>query len=189
MNVKKVVYVEMTREAAVDFGLEPRNLKGKRYGRKNGCGYDESLKVMPFEVDEAVADAIRKDQNRIEKEKERTSRCMISNGKGRLIRCEGKCSECSRTREPAFSVEESARQGVDFACDTDEINNIELKTIVSALIDKVREYDELAAEICVLYLKYEDKEIIENKLGITRSVLDKKLKKIARDNAEFNILR
>ena len=188
MKVKKVVYVEMTREAAVDFGLEPRNLKGKRYGRKNGCGYDESLKVMPFEVDEAVADVIRKDQNRIEKEKERTSRCMISNGKGRLIRCEGKCSECSHTRKPIFSIEASLEQGVDIADENDEYAIIEMKMTVRKLIKKVRKTDALAADVCELFIRYEgNKEPIEKELGITRSVLDKKLKKIARENAEFNI--
>ena len=70
----------------------------------------------------------------------------------------------------------------------DEYAIIEMKMTVRKLIKKVRKTDALAADVCELFIRYEgNKEPIEKELGITRSVLDKKLKKIARENAEFNI--
>lgn len=180
LEEKKVVYVEMTREAAIDLGLNPKDLVRHRF--------DRTMTVMPIETDDdEIIDIINRDQNRLIKEKDRESRCMVSNGNGKLIRCEGKCSECSMTRKPVFSLEASLEQGADFADDEDETDKFEKKELVRALITIVRQNDSLAADICELYLKYGDKKSVENELGITRSVLDKKLKKIARENAQFNI--
>ena len=79
-------------------------------------------------------------------------------------------------------------QGVDIADENDEYAIIEMKMTVGKLIKKVRKTDALAADVCELFIRYEgNKEPIEKELGITRSVLDKKLKKIARENAVFNI--
>ena len=178
---KKVVFEEMTELAARDLGLNPSNLVRHKH--------DETVKLMPIEIDnETIADEIHKDQNRLAKQKERETRCWVSNGKGRLVRCEGKCSECSHTRKPMFSVEGSYEQGVDIPDDNDEYAVIELKMVVRTLIKKVRKTDALAADVCELFIRYDgEKEFVEKELGITRSILDKKLKKIARENAAFNI--
>lgn len=183
MNVKKVVFEEMTELAARDLGFNPSDLVRHKH--------DETVKLMPIEVDnEAIADEIHKDQNRLAKQKERETRCWVSNGKGRLVRCEGKCSECYHTRKPMFSVEGSYEQGVDIPDDRDEYAIIEMKMTVRTLISKVRKTDELAADVCELFIRYDgEKEYVEKELGITRSILDKKLKKIARENAEFNIFQ
>ena len=181
MNVKKVVYVEMTEEAAKDLGLDPADLVSHLH--------DSTVELMPIEVDdESLVESIHREQNRIAKQRERETRCWVDNGKGKLIRCEGKCSECSHTRKPIFSIEASLEQGVDIADENDEYAIIEMKMTVRKLIKKVRKTDALAADVCELFIRYEgNKEPIEKELGITRSVLDKKLKKIARENAEFNI--
>lgn len=181
MNVKKVVYVEMTEEAAKDLGLDPADLVSHFH--------DSTVKLMPIEADdESLVESIHREQNRIAKQRERETRCWVDNGKGKLIRCEGKCSECSHTRKPIFSIEASLEQGVDIADENDEYAIIEMKMTVRKLIKKVRKTDALAADVCELFIRYEgNKEPIEKELGITRSVLDKKLKKIARENAEFNI--
>ena len=178
---KKVVYVEMTEEAAKDLGLDPTDLVSHFH--------DSTVKLMPIEVDdESLVESIHREQNRIAKQRERETRCWVDNGKGKLIRCEGKCSECSHTRKPIFSIEASLEQGVDIADENDEYAIIEMKMTVRKLIKKVRKTDALAADVCELFIRYEgNKEPIEKELGITRSVLDKKLKKIARENAEFNI--
>lgn len=181
MNVKKVVYVEMTEEAAVDLGLAPDDLVRHMH--------DKSVKLMPIEIDnEEVVTAIHREQNRISKQRDRETRCWVDNGKGKSIRCEEKCSECSHTRKPVFSIEASLEQGIDVADENDEYAIIEMKMTVRKLIKKVRQTDTLAADVCELFIRYDgEKEFIEKELGITRSILDKKLKKIARENAAFNI--
>ena len=181
MDVKKVVFVEMTREAARDFGLNPDDLTGHMH--------DNEVQLMPLEIeDESVVNMIHRDQNRIAKQKDRETRCPVVNGKGRLVRCEGKCSECSHTRKPIFSLEGSMEQGVDVPDDNDEYAIVEIRSVVRTLIKKVRKTDSLAADVCELFIRYDgEKEFVEKELGITRSVLDKKLKKIARENAAFNI--
>ena len=183
LEEKKVVYVEMTELAAKDLGFDPADLVRHKH--------DETIKLMPIEVDdENIADEIHKDQNRLAKQRERETRCWVGNGKGRLVRCEGKCSECSHTRKPMFSVEGSYEQGVDIPDDNDEYAVIELKMVVCTLIKKVRKTDALAADVCELFIRYDgEKEFVEKELGITRSILDKKLKKIARENAAFNIFQ
>ena len=71
MKVKKVLYVEMTEEAAKDLGLDPTDLVRHKH--------DETIKLMPIEVDdENIADEIHKDQNRLAKQRERETRCWDS---------------------------------------------------------------------------------------------------------------
>ena len=183
LEEKKVVYVEMTEEAAKDLGLDPTDLVSHFH--------DSTVKLMPIEVDdESLVESIHREQNRIAKQRERETRCWVDNGKGKLIRCEGKCSECSHTRKPIFSVEGSMEQGVDVPDDNDEYAIVEIRSVVRTLIKKVRKTDALAADVCELFIRYDgEKEYVEKELGITRSILDKKLKKIARENAEFNIFQ
>lgn len=91
--------IEMTKEAAKDFGVAPKDL---HHAHING----KITTVYYWETDdENVYNSWMREFWRIDKALEREKRCWVSNGKGKLVRCKGKCSECDKFKESAVSLE------------------------------------------------------------------------------------
>ena len=86
------VPIEMTREHAVKVGINPNEIT-RIYieGKLTEVYY---IEVESREVYLAIMEPIWK----AEKEYQRNRRCLVSNGKGKLVRCKKDCNKCMQTR-------------------------------------------------------------------------------------------
>jgi hypothetical protein len=87
-NTQKLISMETTDEAVRDFGIDRKNVFHKR------CGNEMvTLAMVPVETQEQYDEYMRPIWAEA-KRKERSSRCPISDGKGKVIRCTKDCSQC-----------------------------------------------------------------------------------------------
>lgn len=98
---KYLVPVEMDKEYAAKVGINPDEIKKIRL-------YGKITEVYFVEVaDEKTYYELIRPIWREDKAINRNNRCMVSNGKGRLVKCEGKCENCEYR-------ENSAPLSIDF---------------------------------------------------------------------------
>ncbi len=92
-NIEKkyLVPVEMDREYAVKSGISPEELRWIRLEGRLTQVYFVEVK------DEEMYHQLMRPIWQTDKELERSRRCMVPNGKGKLIRCTGNCGSCDRT--------------------------------------------------------------------------------------------
>lgn len=80
--------METTDEAVRDLGIDHKNVIHKRRGNQI-----VTLAMIPVDTQEQYNDYMRPIWAE-EKRRERNSRCVISDGKGKVIRCTNDCSKC-----------------------------------------------------------------------------------------------
>jgi DNA-directed RNA polymerase specialized sigma24 family protein len=87
-NTENSISMETTDEAVRDLGIDSKNVFHKR------CGNEiVTFAMMPVETQEQYDEYMRPLWAEA-KRKERNSRCTISDGKGKVIRCTNDCSQC-----------------------------------------------------------------------------------------------
>lgn len=87
-NTQKLISMETTDEAVHDLGIDRKNVFHKR------CGNELlTFAMIPVETQEQYNEYMRPIWSEA-KRKERNSRCPISDGKGKVIRCTNDCSQC-----------------------------------------------------------------------------------------------
>ncbi|WP_055668220.1 RNA polymerase sigma factor [Desnuesiella massiliensis] len=87
-NTEKLISMETTDEAVRDLGIDRKKIIHKRRGNEI-----VTLAMMPVDNLEQYSEYMRPIWAE-EKRKERNSRCLISDGKGKVIRCTNDCSQC-----------------------------------------------------------------------------------------------
>lgn len=89
-----LIPMEVTRETIKDFNIDEEDVVRTRIGNKIVSAI---LVPATKEQYEAYMRPLWQEMKR----KERERRCMINNGKGKLIRCEKECKSCDRMKDGA----------------------------------------------------------------------------------------
>jgi len=100
--------MEVTNETIRDFGIDPQKVVYTKIGNRrvraimipvaSKVQYDEYMRSLWAEA----------------KREERSRRCTVSNGKGKLKRCTGDCSKCERLHEGSvLSLDEFQSEGIE----------------------------------------------------------------------------
>jgi DNA-directed RNA polymerase specialized sigma24 family protein len=129
-----------------------------------------------LEVTEEVRNVIVRDFWRLNKERDRHTRCIVENGK----RCDRPCSECPYTRSGGdFSVEQMEECGVELSSGENTVEDIVIENDI---------HEKLAGELdampyidsAILKLKYEglsDAEIAKA-LGLKQTTVSHRKRKL-----------
>jgi RNA polymerase sigma factor (sigma-70 family) len=134
------------------------------------------------EVSEEVFDFLRKDAWRNDMRRRRSNRCMVSNEKGTLVRCEKSCFNCPRLRTgTVFSFEKTMEEGVDIK---DPMNVEELITEEETQEEVRSDYLALdEVDQIILRLRYEgmsDRRIAEA-LGMKQTTVSYRKRKAVKE--------
>ena len=115
---------------------------------------------------------------------ERSRRCMVSNGRGGLKRCEGNCSKCEKMKTGStISLENMKKEtGKEVPDPTIDTSNIALTTMLfNDLMKKLQEQDPQLAEIFSLLFDGESQRSIAKITGIkAQSSVESKISRIRR---------
>lgn len=134
------------------------------------------------EVSEEVFDFLRKDAWKNDMRRRRSNRCMVSNEKGTLVRCEKSCFNCPRLRTgTVFSFEKTMEEGVDIK---DPMNVEELITEEETQEEVRSDYLALdEVDQIILRLRYEgmsDRRIAEA-LGMKQTTVSYRKRKAVKE--------
>lgn len=169
--------MEVTAETIRDFGIKRTEIVPAKIGDKI-----VSAIMVPCTKEQYYA-YMRPIWAEMQRE-ERSRRCMVSNGRGGLKRCEGNCSKCEQMKTCSkISVEnmkkETRKEVPDPTIDT---SNIALTTMLfNYLMKKLQEQDPQLAEIFSLLFDGESQRSIAKITGIkAQSSVESKISRIRR---------
>ena len=169
--------MEVTAETIRDFGIKRTEIVPAKIGDKI-----VSAIMVPCTKEQYYA-YMRPIWAEMQRE-ERSRRCMVSNGRGGLKRCEGNCSKCEQMKTCSkISVEnmkkETRKEVPDPTIDT---SNIALTTMLfNDLMKKLQEQDPPLAEIFALLYNGESPRSIAKITGIkAQSSVESKISRIRR---------
>lgn len=169
--------MEVTAETIRDFGIKRTEIVPAKIGDKI-----VSAIMVPCTKEQYYA-YMRPIWAEMQRE-ERSRRCMVSNGRGGLKRCEGNCSKCEQMKTCSkISVEnmkkETRKEVPDPTIDT---SNIALTTMLfNDLMKKLQEQDPQLAEIFSLLFDGESQRSIAKITGIkAQSSVESKISRIRR---------
>ena len=169
--------MEVTAETIRDFGIKRTEIVPAKIGDKI-----VSAIMVPCTKEQYYA-YMRPIWAEMQRE-ERSRRCMVSNGRGGLKRCEGNCSKCEQMKTCSkISVEnmkkETRKEVPDPTIDT---SNIALTTMLfNDLMKKLQEQDPQLAEIFALLYNCESQRSIAKITGIkAQSSVESKISRIRR---------
>ncbi len=167
--------MEVTAETIRDFGIKRTEIVPAKIGDKI-----VSAIMVPCTKEQYYA-YMRPIWAEMQRE-ERSRRCMVSNGRGGLKRCEGNCSKCEQMKTCSkISVEnmkkETRKEVPDPTIDT---SNIALTTMLfNDLMKKLQEQDPQLAEIFSLLFDGESQRSIAKITGIkAQSSVESKISRI-----------
>ena len=167
MDKKTRYYIpyEMTRKEAVQNGIDPKEVRRIRMGARETVGI--LIEVSKEVHDEHVRFIFAEEQRSY-----RASKCIVKSEKtGRLIRCEGKCSECKRKPDGApLSVDKMLDDNAIevMASHESESDDILTDALVDSLATKLWTMDPLLAEIFLRVNDLQTQQEIADDLGITK---------------------
>lgn len=143
-NQKYLIPMEVTKETIKDFNLDSSQVIPAKIGNKI-----VSAIMIPAtqEQYEAYMRPIWADMKR----EERSRRCMVSNGKGKLKRCDGDCKKCDRMKDGAALSLESffEENGLEF----EDASTTQCETILTAMLfeDLLEKLRQLAPELTPIF--------------------------------------
>lgn len=141
-----LIPMEVTNETIRDFGIDPQKVVYTKIGSKNvkaimvpvasKAQYDEYMRSLWAEA----------------KREERSRRCTVSNGKGKLKRCTGDCGKCERLHEGSvLSLDEFQNEGIEVAHTEKDTADIVIEMILLEELTKaLEELDPKSRRICEL---------------------------------------
>ncbi|WP_392486578.1 sigma-70 family RNA polymerase sigma factor [Haloimpatiens sp. FM7315] len=141
-----LVPMEVTNETIRDFGIDPKKVVYTKIGNKN-------VKAIMVPVDsKAQYDEYMRPLWAEAKREERSRRCTVSNGKGKLKRCTGDCSKCERLHEgSAISLDELQSEGIEVAHTEKDTADIVIDMmLLDELTKALEELDPDSRRICEL---------------------------------------
>ena len=169
--------MEVTAETIRDFGIKRTEIVPAKIGDKI-----VSAIMVPCTKEQYYA-YMRPIWAEMQRE-ERSRRCMVSNGRGGLKRCEGNCSKCEQMKTCSkISIEnmkkETRKEVPDPTIDT---SNIALTTMLfNDLMKKLQEQDPQLAEIFSLLFDGESQRSIAKITGIkAQSSVESKIHRMRR---------
>lgn len=123
------------------------------------------------------------------KRKERAKRCQISNGRGRLKRCEDDCSQCPYERNGSIlsldCFEETGYLPADpNAVDPQQI--IEDMLLLDELLEAISKLDPINQRIIALLQEKMSEREIADTVGLCQKSVNKRKAKIRDELKEFN---
>lgn len=151
-----LIPMEVTNETIRDFGIDPQKVVYTKIGSKNvkaimvpvasKAQYDEYMRPLWAGV----------------KREERSRRCTVSNGKGKLKRCTEDCSKCERLHEGSvISLDELQNEGFEVAhTENDPANIVIDMMLLEELTKALEELDPDSRRICELIKEgFSDREM------------------------------
>ena len=130
-----LIPMEVTKETIRDFGIDPQEVVYTKIGSKN-------IKVIMIPASKAQYDAYMRPLWAEAKRQERSRKCRVSNGKGRVKRCTEDCSKCERLHEGSV-VSLDELQNVGFEVEDNGSDPADIVTDMIILEDLVKALEEL----------------------------------------------
>ena len=169
--------MEVTAETIRDFGIKRTEIVPAKIGDKI-----VSAIMVPCTKEQYYA-YMRPIWAEMQRE-ERSRRCMVSNGRGGLKRCEGNCSKCEQMKTCSkISVENMKKEtGREVPDPTIDASSIALTALLfNDLMKKLQEQNPQLAEIFALLYNGESQRSIANITGIkAQSSVESKISRIRR---------
>ncbi|SHH58657.1 hypothetical protein SAMN02745207_01610 [Clostridium grantii DSM 8605] len=169
-----LIPMEVTNETIRDFGIDPQKVVYTKIGNKNvkaimvpvasKVQYDEYMRPLWAEA----------------KREERSRRCTVSNGKGKLKRCTEDCSKCKRLHEGSvISLDELQSEGIEVAHTEKDTADIVIDMMVIEELTKVlEELDPDSRRICELIKEgFSDREMAAD-CKLPKSTLNDKKRRV-----------
>ena len=163
---------EMTHEDAVQNGIDPKKVTKIRMGVRETTG-------ILIETSKEVHDEYVRFIYAEEQQSYRARKCIVKSAKtGKPIRCEGKCSEC--TKKPDGAPLSMDRMREDDAIEVmashlSESDGVLTDTLVDSLAAMLRAKDPLLAEIFLRVYDQQTQQDIADELGITKREVQTKV--------------
>lgn len=169
-----LIPMEVTNETIRDFGIDPQKVVYTKIGNKN-------VKAIMIPVASKVQyDKYMRPLWAEAKREERSRRCTVSNGKGKLKRCTEDCSKCKRLHEGSvISLDELQSEGIEVAHTEKDTADIVIDMmILEELTKALEELDPDSRRICELIKEgFSDREMaVECK--IPKSTLSDKKRRL-----------
>ena len=147
-NTGKKTYLipmEVTRETIKAYGIKKEDVVPAKIGNKI-----VSAIMIPTEDEELYFTYMRPIWAEMKRE-ERSRRCMVSDGKGRLKRCENDCKNCERMKEGATLSLDSFYEENGFEFEDPAANQCE--TILTAILleDLLKSLRDKAPELAPIF--------------------------------------
>lgn len=169
--------MEVTAETIRDFGIKRTEIVPAKIGDKI-----VSAIMVPCTKEQYYA-YMRPIWAEMQRE-ERSRRCMVSNGRGGLKRCEGNCSKCEKMKTGStISLENMKKEtGKEVPEPTIDASSIALTTMLfNDLMKKLQEQDPQLAEIFSLLFDGESQRSIAKITGIkAQSSVESKIHRMRR---------
>lgn len=169
--------MEVTAETIRDFGIKRTEIVPAKIGDKI-----VSAIMVPCTKEQYYA-YMRPIWAEMQRE-ERSRRCMVSNGRGGLKRCEGNCSKCEKMKTGStISLENMKKEtGKEVPEPTIDASSIALTAMLfNDLMKKLQEQDPQLAEIFALLYNGESQRSIAKITGIkAQSSVESKISRIRR---------
>lgn len=169
--------MEVTAETIRDFGIKITEIVPAKIGDKI-----VSAIMVPCTQEQYYA-YMRPIWAEMQRE-ERSRRCMVSNGRGGLKRCEGNCSKCEKMKTGStISLENMKKEtGKEVPEPTIDASSIALIAMLfNDLMKKLQEQDPQLAEIFALLYNGESQRSIAKITGIkAQSSVESKISRIRR---------
>lgn len=176
-HVQYSIPMEVTAETISDFGIKRADIVPAKIGDKI-----VSAIMVPCTKEQYYA-YMRPIWAEMQRE-ERSRRCMVSNGRGGLKRCEGDCSKCEQMKTCSkISVENMKKEtGKEVPDPTIDASSIALTALLfNDLMKKLQEQNPQLAEIFALLYNGESQQSIANITGIkAQSSVESKISRIRR---------
>lgn len=176
-HVQYSIPMEVTAETISDFGIKRADIVPAKIGDKI-----VSAIMVPCTKEQYYA-YMRPIWAEMQRE-ERSRRCMVSNGRGGLKRCEGDCSKCEQMKTCSkISVENMKKKtGKEVPDPTIDASSIALTALLfNDLMKKLQEQNPQLAEIFALLYNGESQRSIANITGIkAQSSVESKISRIRR---------
>ena len=176
-HVQYSIPMEVTAETISDFGIQRADIVPAKIGDKI-----VSAIMVPCTKEQYYA-YMRPIWAEMQRE-ERSRRCMVSNGRGGLKRCEGDCSKCEQMKTCSkISVENMKKEtGREVPDPTIDASSIALTALLfNDLMKKLQEQNPQLAEIFALLYNGESQRSIANITGIkAQSSVESKISRIRR---------
>lgn len=180
------VPMEVTNETIQDLGIDPEEVVFTKIG-------DRRVKAIMVPVDsKELYNEFMRPLWVEAKQEERSRRCSVSNGKGKLKRCTEDCSKCEKLREGSvLSLDEFQKDGIEEAYTENDAAEIAVEMILLEELTKVLdELDPEGRRICELIKEDLSDRKIAAELNMAKSTLsDRKRKLLAKLNKRLDGLR
>lgn len=165
--------MEVTKETIRDFGIDPQEVVYTKIGNKN-------VKVIMVPASKAQYAAYMRPIWAEAKREERSRKCMVSNGKGKLKRCTEDCSKCERLHEGSVvSVDELQNEGFEVAHNEKDPADIVIDMmLLEDLTKALEELDPDSRRICKLIGKNVSDRKMAAECNIAKSTLSDKKKRL-----------